>query len=626
MRAGKNPFAAIQLELERHGVCRELPLAFLTKSDVEKYLALLFPEHRFPADFAVGLHSKTEGNPLFLAELLRHLCDRGVIALRDGSWLLAQAIPDFQKDLPVSLKSLIRSQIGRLDEADRRLLSVGSIQGYQFDAAVAAEVLARSPADVEERLEVLDRVHGLLCLVREQEFPDGTLTLRYRFVHVLYQNSLYAAVPPARRAEWSSAVAKALLAHHGSENAVIASEAALLFEKARDWARAAECFELAARNPLRLHAHRETAVLARCGLETLDRLPESPDRSRQEARLQFALGLALQPSEGFAAPGVVEAYRRARALSHVEIEVASRSPLLWGLWSFYILRGEHRAARQIADELAELARGQTDPLVSLARDHSLGYSLMMLGRPVAAWSHLGSEPAAETRAVYGRDIAIPFRAHGAVVLWLLGFPDEAVERSHAAAAQAREKQDYYGLSIALFNAAKIHQLRSEPEAAAEYADALLTLADEQAFPVWYAAGTILAGWAEARLGRRDDGVARIRNGIAGYLANGAAMMHPYFLGLLADALDAAGQVDEGLEVLSRALVIVKETEEHYYEPELLRQRGELLLKSASRPDRSEEAWTCIQNALAAAREQQARSLELRSAASAASAAHAAPER
>jgi predicted ATPase len=139
----------------------------------------------------------------------------------------------------------------------------------------------------------------------------------------------------------------------------------------------------------------------------------------------------------------------------------------------------------------------------------------------------------------------------------------------------------------------------------------LTLAEEQAFPVWFAAGTILAGWAEARLGQWDSGAARIRRGIAAYLANGAAMMHPYFLGLLAEALDAGGQIDEGLEVLSRALSIVDETGEQFYEAELHRLRGELLLKQSGRDDRTDAALMCFRTALTLARRQRALSLELR---------------
>jgi len=612
MQSGHNPFVPVQLALEQHGICREVPLVFLTEGDVENYLTLSFPSHRFPPDFAARLHSQTEGNPLFLTELMHHLRDRGVIALQNDCWMLTQTIPDFQKDLPVSVRSLIRSQIDQLDDADLRLISVASLQGYEFDAVVVAGVLAQSAADVEERLERLDRVHGLVRLVREAELPDGTLTLRYRFVHVLYQNSLYAAVPPSRRAEWSAAVAHALLAHHGNQNSVIASEAALLFKKARAWAKAAECFDLAARYPLRLHAHREAAVLVRNGLEMLERLPETPERASQEARLQFALGLALQPSEGFAAPVVVEAYRRARALSHVEIEVTSRSPLLWGLWSFYILRGEHRAAWDIAEELAILPQNQPDPLVSLAADHSMGYSLMMLGQPFDAWTYFGRSLPAETQAAYGRDIGIPFRAHGSVVLWLLGFPEQAVERCHLAVTLARKKLDFYGLCIALCNSAKVHQLRREAEMTAEFARDLMSIAEEQAFPVWFAAGTILAGWAESRLGHWESGVTQIRQGITAFLANGAAMMHPYFLGLLAEALDAGGQIVEGLDVLLRALKLVEESGERYYEAELHRLRGELLVKL---PDQAAAAQTCFQTAVDFARRQKALSLELRAAVS-----------
>jgi predicted ATPase len=201
-------------------------------------------------------------------------------------------------------------------------------------------------------------------------------------------------------------------------------------------------------------------------------------------------------------------------------------------------------------------------------------------------------------------------------LWLLGFPDQAVERSHQAADHAREKLDLYGLSIALFNAAKVHQLRGEPEATAEYAQALLSLAEEQAFPVWIAAGTILAGWADARLGQRGAGTARIRQGIAAWLANGAAMMHPHFLGLLAEALSADGQVDEGLDVLERALTMVEETGERYYEAELHRLRGELLLTSTGRNGRTADAQSSFQKALEVARRQNALSMELRAAVSA----------
>src|SRR5262249_57550006 len=105
-------------------------------------------------------------------------------------------------------RRVMQEKVEQAGEMDRRLLSAASVQGYEFDSGVVAEVLDLDPAEVEERLEVLDRVHGLVALRREQEFPDGTLVLRYQFVHVLYQNTLYAALPPTRRAAWSAAAAE----------------------------------------------------------------------------------------------------------------------------------------------------------------------------------------------------------------------------------------------------------------------------------------------------------------------------------------------------------------------------------------------------------------------------------
>src|SRR6516225_5663244 len=154
---------------------------------------------------------------------------------------------------------MILRKTDQLSEADRRLLSAASVQGPQFDAAVVARMLGREAADVEERLDVLERVHALVRLVREQGFPDGTLTLRYGFVHVLYQNALYAALQPTRKAAWSAAAAQTLLAHYGEQSVAVAGELALLFEAARDWARAAEYFLVAAQNAARVSAMQEAA-------------------------------------------------------------------------------------------------------------------------------------------------------------------------------------------------------------------------------------------------------------------------------------------------------------------------------------------------------------------------------
>ena len=237
-----HPFVPVKLELQGRGVCHEILLGFLGRQEIDRYLALTFPEHGFPENFAALISAKTGGNPLFLVDMLRYLRDREVIAEAQGRWVLTRAVPDFQHELPESVRSMVQKKINQVGEADRRLLVAASVQGPEFDAAVVAQALGLDAAEAEERLEVLDRVYALVRRMREQEFPDGTVTLRYGFVHVLYQNAFYGSLGPTRRSSLSAAVAQALLGFYGEQSPAVASELALLFEVARDFGRAADYF------------------------------------------------------------------------------------------------------------------------------------------------------------------------------------------------------------------------------------------------------------------------------------------------------------------------------------------------------------------------------------------------
>lgn len=265
----KHPFLQVRPDLQARGVCREIELDFLSRSEIEKYLALEFPEHRFPAELPALIHSKTEGNPLFMADLVRYLRDRKVIAEEQGRWVLAQSLPSIERDLPESVRGMIERKIAQLSEEDRRLLVAASVQGYEFDSATVTKALELDPADVEERLEALERVYALVRFVTETELPGRVLTLRYRFVHVLYQNALYASLRPTRRAQLSGTAAEALLACYGTQSATVASELAFLFETARDWSRATEYYLVAANNASDVFALQEAGVLAHRGLEML---------------------------------------------------------------------------------------------------------------------------------------------------------------------------------------------------------------------------------------------------------------------------------------------------------------------------------------------------------------------
>src|SRR5262249_32862578 len=161
---------------------------------LDRYLALTFAGHQLPEEFAAAVHARTGGNPLFMVDMLRYLRERGALVEQQGRWVLARAVEDVQRELPESVRSMIQRGMDQLSGPDRRLLKAASVQGPEFDSAVVAGVLGREAAEVEERLAVLESVHGLVRLVRQQEFPDRSRTLHYQFVHVLYQNVLYSAL------------------------------------------------------------------------------------------------------------------------------------------------------------------------------------------------------------------------------------------------------------------------------------------------------------------------------------------------------------------------------------------------------------------------------------------------
>ena len=266
MALAQHPFLGIANNLRSRGLFEEIGLGFLGPADVDRYLALEFPEHRLPQEFSAFIHAKTEGSPLFMADLVRYLRDSGSIVEQSGTWVLARAVSDMPRDLPESVRSMIARKIEQVDERDRALLLAASVQGTEFDSAIVSEAMELDPAEVEQRLDLLERVHVFVKRGAEYEFPDLTLTLQYQFVHALYQNMLYASLQPTRRAALSGRVAKALVAH-GEDTPASAARLAVLFEAARDFATSARYYFIAAQHSVGIFAFREALSLAERGLE-----------------------------------------------------------------------------------------------------------------------------------------------------------------------------------------------------------------------------------------------------------------------------------------------------------------------------------------------------------------------
>lgn len=613
-------FGPVKLDLQGKGVCREIALPLLCRDDFDRYLTLAFSGHQFPQELPAALHARTEGNPLFMVDLLRYLRDRGVIVQDHGHWALAKAVPDLQRELPESVRGMIQRKIDQLGAADRQLLLAASVQGPEFDSAVVSAVLGRETVEVEERLEVLERVHVLVRFVREQTFPDTILTARYCFVHVLYQNALYAALQPSRKATWSAATAQALMNHYGEKSSGLAAELAMLFEAARDPWRAADYYLLAAENAARIFAHHEAVALARRGLAVLETLTDTPDRARRELLLQMVLGMQIQIAQGYAAPEAERIYARASVLCEQVQGASMLFPVLWGLWMLYEVRGAPRKALELAERLFALAQSDENQAHLLQARQALTITSFCLGDPSATRDYMEQAVAlydlkrdSRRPYLYALDPGVACLSFGAVALWLLGYPEQAVRRSREAIALGEELGQPSSLAMAHFFAAMLRQYRREGTAVMQSADAVTAIATEHGFSFWLAAGQIMRGWALADQGAGASGITQLLEGLAAWATTGGGTHRTYHLALLAESLGWEGQFDKSLSALAEGLDLMASAGEAFHGAELNRLKGEFLLQQEASGVTSREAEACFHQALMISRRQQAKSLELRAA-------------
>jgi serine/threonine protein kinase/tetratricopeptide (TPR) repeat protein len=644
MLLAKHPFLQIKPDLQSRGLCRELALGFLTEAEIAEYLALEFPGHRFPPAFSRLIHAKTEGSPLFMADLVRYLCDSRVIRRTDFSllppeteqteafatasltethamWTLAEALPDIERALPESVRGMIERKIAQLGEDDRKLLTAASVQGYEFDSAVVARVLNLDADEIEERLEKLERVFAFVKLTSEAEFPNGTLTLKYRFVHVLYQNALYVSLRVTRKATLSRDVALALEACYGARSAGVANELALLWEAARDSTRAAEYFLQAARNAAQIHAHQEAVQLARRGLAVLLKLPETPERDGQELGLQLTLGFSLQSVLSWTAPEAGAAFNRARQLC----EQVGNDPRLFaalsGVWPYHALQAEFEAAERLGEQMLQLAEQAQDPVLLVRVFMCRAFVHYYQGELVSAHQYGERALALDLRAnhaaylsVSNEDLGITTRRHQSYCLWTLGYADSALALAQETVTLAEQTFHPFSLGGAHLATGMVLHTRRAWQSSQQEFEKVLALAAE------YDLGDMLnyaVAFNALNLAYQEPTVAvleRAQQAIAVLRAKGVRLALTGLLAMLGEVYGLAGRAVVGLQRIAEALGLVEHTGERVWEAELWRLKGALLLK-ANASNAQAEAEGCYHKAIEIAQRQSAKAWELRAATS-----------
>jgi len=604
LTVSKHPFLRLKADLTAHGVLREVAVAFLTPHDVGQYVSSQLPEA--PNDLAALIYKKTEGSPLFMVDVVRYLRERDVA----NDWAI-----EIERNIPQSLRGMIERKLEGLDDTGRQLLRVAAIQGFEFDSAIVAEVLGRDPADVEDALQSLDRVHGFVQLLREQEFPNHLFSLRYQFVHVLYQSALYASVSPSRKASWSGKIASALEAGYGERKSIVAAELAVLYELARDPWRASEHFLTAAEVASSRFASREAVAFAKRGLACLATAGDGADAKRRELALQKALLIPIAVVEGY---GTLAAGRVSQRVIELAEQLGDHGSLFSGLdgagWG-HLIRGECPAAARIAERMLAISSQSGSEVQQLnARmwamiaAHHIG-NLLVAQRHADVCIQMGTPANQAARLTSIFDPVVATLAESSRNLWMLGDTRGCIERARRGVELAREIRHPESLGFALLFHGWMHGYRED------WDTCLGSTVEGIALGIRYGLAQTLAwnhcshGWALAHTGKTAEGLAELQSAMEDSARISGQIAMPLFCAMLSEVLMLRGDHARALEEIRQRLMLNETSCDLYVNAELHRLAGECHL-ALGEPEAAEAS---LQRAIDTARAQEAKTFELRAA-------------
>jgi len=561
-----------------------------------------------PAEVVQYIVAKTDGVPLYVEELTKMLLASPLLREEEDQYGLTG--PLHTVAIPDTLQDALMARLDQLNRA-KEVAQLGAVLGREF----AYELLQAIALQDEDTLQAgLAQLVGAELLYQRGRPPRA----RYLFKHALIQDAAYASLLKSTRQQVHQQIAQVLEAQFSTLVETQPELIAQHYTAAGCHEQAVHYWQQAGQHASDRSAHVEAISHFTTGIELLKTLPGTPARTQQALTLYIALGSALQMANGVAAPEVEHAYTQAHALCQQGGETPELVSVLHGLWRFYVVRPQLHTARELGDTLLRLAQCAHDPALAVIAHYALGVTQFYLGGLPAARQHLEEGIARYTpeqrRALVfrmGQDPGVGCRAYAAATLWCLGYPEQALAHLHDGLALAHELLHPYSLALAQCLAATVYQFRWDMPAVYEHAEAAVALSTEQGFPLWTAWGTSLREWALAMQGQGERGMAQVRQGITAWRATGAAIHVPYFCTVLADVADHLGHTEDGLQALAEAHTLVEQHEERYWEAEIYRLRGVLLLHQMVTPQAEAEAW--LQRALDVARRQEAKSLELRAA-------------
>jgi DNA-binding winged helix-turn-helix (wHTH) protein/predicted ATPase len=631
----QSPLKALKQDLLVHRLCDEVLLERLEQTDVSQYLDAKFATGSLPSGLSNLIYQHSGGNPLFMAAIVQDLLKDGLIAQEQGRWTLTRPLQKIAPGIPDTLQQMIELQFELLSMPEQRILKSASVAGERFSVWTISSTLELDPERIENLCEELVEKKQFIRSAGIHELANGEFSAHYEFRHSLYREFLYRRLSEVNRSKLHRAIGERGEELYRERAREIAAELATHFERGRDYKRAAKYFQQAADNAIRRFAYQEAVGLSRRGLELLARLPDTAERAYRELCLQLTLGVPLIATEGYATPDAGSAYLRARELCQQLGETKDISEVHWGLWTFYTLRADLGIAREIAEEFLRLSERLPYPGLAMRGHWALGINFMHFGEFAPSLEHFEKalllcdhERHLDDAVLYAQNPGVAIPCFAAWSLWFLGQPDRALGRIGEALTLALELSEPHGLAHALFFAAILHQLRGEWRMALEHAEAAIAVSREHGLVLYQAMATVTRGWALTKQGLQEESIVQMRQGIVAHQATGTEVILPHFLALLVEALHTTGQVEEGLCAVEEALAVVHRNGECYYQAELYRLKGELLLtQSAGRgvsraamgrktmveaePPAIVNAESCFSHSIKIAQRQRAKSLEIR---------------
>jgi predicted ATPase len=566
-----------------------------------------------PAEVLEQVVARTDGVPLFVEELTKTVLESGLLTDAGDRYEIASPLPALA--IPATLHDSLMARLDRLAPA-KELAQTAAVIGREFSHALLAAVADRPEPELQT---ALDRLVSAELVFRHGVSRKTT----YRFKHALVQDAAYQSLLKSRRRQLHARIARVLeerfpeaaeiepelLAHHCTE--------AEFTEQAIDY------WHKAGQVAIARSAHAEAIAHLTRGLEMLTRLLDGADHRRRELDLQLALGRALIAAKGHGAPETGRSYARVRELYEQLGEAQLLFPALYGQHIVHFGRGELEAARELAEEFLRLARCRTDTVVRATGHRLIGVTSLRLGQLIVARAHLEQALALDhpagrcplTLSHYVYDSRIVDLGALASALLLLGYPDQALFCGRRALVEAQDVGHPESLAYAMSSAAGLAQDLRDMDAARQWAEAVIALATKHGLPHFLAEGTLFRAWALAGREEFEEAIAGMRQGLSAMRAGGTGFGIPCHLSSLAGVYGKARQEAQGLELIAEALSCVETTEERWFEAELLRLKGELLLSASDRDEAVAEAEACFRRAINVARTQEAKLWELRGATS-----------